>query len=141
MKKIYLILKINFFYSIFIILGVGDVMISDLNIQELQNKRRDLQADLSTLLNTSNSSVDDINEIKSEIHYIEKLIEKKVGSNELKRLEEVKNKKSSKDNINIKMYNALKNRYYKIRRMDVATRRFMSLTSKDYEYENVKVKN
>ena len=72
-------------------------MMSEKTVQELQVKKRELQSKLSALLSSKQCSKDDINEIKSEILHIDKLIEKKVGNKELKRQEEINRRKSGKD--------------------------------------------
>ena len=116
-------------------------MINECNEQELQNKKRNLQANLSLLLNSKDCSIDKINELKSEILHIDKLIEKKVGSNELKRQEEVRRKKSGIDQANISTYNSLKSRYKKISEMNIATSRLISIIDNlKYSYEKSKVK-
>ena len=114
-------------------------MISE-TVQELQIKKRELQSKLSNLLETK-CSKDDINELRAEILHIDKLIEKKLGTKELKRQEEVRRKKTGKDELAIKTYLGFKKKYKKISEMNVATNRFMGvIDSLSNEYERVKVR-
>ena len=117
-------------------------MMSEESVQELQIKKRELQSKLSNLLETR-SSKDDINELKSEILHIDKLIEKKVGTKELKRQEEVRRRKTGKEELAIKTYLAFKGKYKKISEMTVATNRLLSVIDsldKEFVIERVKVK-
>ncbi len=114
-----------------------------LSAQELQDKKRKLQVQLSSLLEQKNTTKDEINEIKSEILHIDKLIEKKIGSKEIKRQEEVRQRKSRKDEIAIKTYYGIKQKYRKICEITVATNRFIKafdLLNNEYEDERVLVK-
>lgn len=105
-------------------------MISENTIQELQDKKRQLQISLSSLLDSKNCSKDDINELKSEIMHIDKLIEKKVGTNELNRLDEVRRKKSRQEELTIKAYYGIKNKYKQVSTMNTATNRLINIIDK-----------
>ena len=118
-------------------------MISEMRVQELQNKKRQLQSNLNDLLNSKNYTSDDVNELRSEILHINKLIEKKVGNKELKRQEEVRKRKSGVNEINIKAYYSFKSKYKKISEMAVATNRILKAfdsLNNTYTEERVKVK-
>ena len=123
-------------------------MIEWSEINSLQDKKRNLQLQLSDLLNTPNASIDDINAIKSEILYLDKQIVNILGNNELKRLEELKGKRNSQEQRSIKMYYALKDRYKKISKMNIAVKKISAVidskfnTNNDLDYyvERVKVK-
>lgn len=99
----------------------GDVMLSNEDVNTLQKKKLDLQIKLNELLKSSNKNIDDINELKSEILYLDKQIEKIVGSNEIKRQKEVRRKKLGIDDANIKNYFLFKSKYKQICKMRVAT--------------------
>ena len=102
-------------------------MINWADINLIQKQKLNLQIKLNELINSGDKSVDEINELKAEILYLDKQIAKILGSNELKRVEELKNKKSSKDERNKKAYFALKDKYKKISKMKVATERMINL--------------
>ena len=118
-------------------------MISEKNTQELQDIKRKLQLQLSNLLNTKECSKDEINELRSEIKHIDKQIEKKVGSKELKRQEEVRRRKNGKDELIIKTYYGIKEKYKKISEMNIAVNRFLNVVDllvKDYDSkEKIKI--
>ena len=119
-------------------------MINWSDINSLQKQRLDLQITLNELINSGDKSVDKINEIKSEIIYLDKQISTILGSNELKRVEELKNKKSRKEEKTKKAYFTLKDKYKKISKMKNATERMLfligNLENKDLEHsEKVKV--
>lgn len=99
----------------------GDVMISNEDVNALQKQKLDLQIKLNELLKSSNKSIDDINELKSEILYLDKQIEKIVGSNEIKRQKEVKRKKLGIEETNINNYYLFKNKYKQICKIKVST--------------------
>lgn len=118
-------------------------MISEYSTKELQKKRIELQANLSSLIESKTCSKDDINELRAEILHIDKLIEKKVGSNELKRQEEVRRKKTRKDELIIKNFYGIKKKYKQISTMSVATTRLMNIVdtlTNTTEYTNERVK-
>ena len=102
-------------------------MINWSEINSLQKQKLDLQIKLNELINSDSKSIDKINELKAEILYLDKQISTILGSNELKRVEELKNKKSGIEQRNKNAYFALKNKYKKISKMKTATERMMNL--------------
>ena len=120
-------------------------MINWTDINLLNKQKLDLQIQLNELLNSDSKSVDKINELKSEIIYLDKQISKILGTNELKRLEELKNKKNSKEQANIKAFYELKNKYKKISKIKLATSRMIAIiealdNQKSHEIEKAKVR-
>lgn len=102
-------------------------MISWTDVNSLQKQKLELQIKLNELLKSSDKSNDKVNELKSEILYLDKQIEKILGSNEIKRQKELKRKKSGIDQTNINNYFALKEKYKKISNMKLATTRMIGL--------------
>lgn len=96
-------------------------MISWTDANSLQKQKLDLQVKLDQLLKSNNASVDEVNELKSEILYLDKQIEKIVGSNEIKRQNELKRKKSGVEQRNLSNFYAFKDKYKKISKMRIAT--------------------
>ena len=86
---------------------------SDVDLLEKQKKEKEIE--LNTLLKSSNFSIDKVNELKSDILYLNKQIKKIVGSNELSRQKEIKIKKSNERRLS--NYYAFKERYKKISRI------------------------
>lgn len=121
-------------------------MISWSDINLLQKQKKDLQIKLDELLNSNDKTPDRINELKSEILYLDKQIEKILGTNEIERQKELKRQKSGVEQRNVKSYYALKDKYKKISKMKLATTKMISLIEayqkQDYslEEEIVKVK-
>lgn len=118
-------------------------MISD-NLNSLQSKKIELQVKLNELLHSKSKDEDKINELKSDILYLDKQIEKIVGKNEIRRRDELKRKKQGVDEINKNNYYNFKNRYKKIRPMTVATNRIIATIDRinniQYEEDRVRVK-
>ena len=114
------------------------------NVNLLQKQKLDLQVELNGLLHSYSKDQDKINELKSEILYLDKQIEKIVGKKEIERQNELKNKKSGVDEINKKNYYNLKSMVKRISPMNVATNRMISLIEKldnnTLENERVKVR-
>ena len=94
------------------------------NIKSLQNKKLKLQLELNNLLYSQNKDQDKINELKSEILYLEKQIKKTIGKKEIQRREEYK--RQGIDSINRKNYYGFKNKFKKISPIFVATNRMMN---------------
>ncbi len=118
-------------------------MISEKTVKELQSKKRQLQADMSVMLDSKDCSKESINALRAEILHIDKLIEKKVGTKEIERQNEVRRKKSRKDELTIKSYFEIKSKYKQISGMKVATNRLVSIMDKLNSYrsdEMIKVK-
>lgn len=102
-------------------------MINWADVNLLQKQKLDLQVKLNELLNSNDKSQDKVNELKSEILYLDKQIEKIIGSNELKRQKELKRKKLGIDQTNLKNYYTFKDKYKKISQMKLATARMIAL--------------
>lgn len=102
-------------------------MIYPSNVNSLQKQKLDLQIKLNELLKSDNKTEDGINELKSEIIYLNKRIEKIVGSNEIERQKELKRKKLGIDQRNLNNYYAFKDKYKKISKMKIATNHIISL--------------
>jgi len=101
-------------------------MISWTDVNSLQKQKLDLQLKLNQLLKSSNASIDEVNELKSEILHLDKQIEKIVGSNEIKRQNELKRKKSGIEQRNLNNFYAFKDKYKKISKMRIATTRMIA---------------
>lgn len=111
-------------------------MIGWSKINELQDKKQELQLKLNEALNDSNTSLDEVSAIKSEILYLDKQITRILGVNELRRLEEIKGKKNPVEQRNIKVYYALKDKYKKISKLSMAVKKMLVLIdSKMLEHE------
>ena len=93
---------------------------SDVDLLEKQKKEKEIE--LNTLLKSSDFSVDKVNELKSDILYLNKQIKKIVGSNELSRQKEIKTKKSNERRLS--NYYAFKERYKKISRISSSIKKF-----------------
>lgn len=122
-------------------------MISWTDVNVLEHDKKQLQVKLSELIKSGNFSEDEVNSIKAEILYLDKQISKIVGSNEIKRQKELKQRKSGIEQANISTYYSFKDKYKKINKMKVATTRMINeideFNRKKYdvaEKEVVKVK-
>lgn len=122
-------------------------MISWTDVNVLEHDKKQLQVKLSELIKSGNFSEDEVNSIKAEILYLDKQISKIVGSNEIKRQKELKQRKSGIEQANISAYYSFKDKYKKINKMKVATTRMINeideFNRKKYdvvEKEVVKVK-
>lgn len=101
-------------------------MISWTDVNSLQKRKLDLQVNLNQLLKSNNASLDEVNELKSEILYLDKQIEKIVGTNEIKRQKELKRKKSGIEQRNLSNFYEFKDKYKKISKMKIATTRMIA---------------
>lgn len=114
------------------------------NLDSLQNEKLNLQVELNLLLHESNPNQDKINELKSDILYLDKKIEKIVGKKEIERQNELKRKKVGIDEINKNNYYNLKYKVNKISPMMVATNRIISvlenISKETINEERVRVK-
>lgn len=102
-------------------------MIYSSNVNSLQKQKLDLQIKLNELLKSNNKNDDEINELKSEIIYLNKRIEKIVGSNEIERQNQLRRKKLGIDQKNLNDYYEFKDKYKKISKMKIATNHIISL--------------
>lgn len=102
-------------------------MMFDTDINSLEIRKTQLEIELNNLLRSDNKEEDKINELRSEILYLKKQINKKLGSKEVKKQEEIRRKKLRVDERNIKNYNAFKSRYRKISKMEVATKSILKV--------------
>lgn len=112
-------------------------------INSLQARKREIQLELNELLHASNPDNDKINELRAEILYIEKQIEKIVGKKEIDRLSEVRRNQIGIDEISKRNYFALKEKFKKISPMAIATNRIVNLIdrlTKNQSEEKVRVK-
>lgn len=100
-------------------------MIEWSEVNKIQQEKINLEIQLAEF-KKNNASEDKINEIKSEIIYLSKKIEKKLGSNELKRRAEISKKRSGIEENNIKAYLAFKEKYKKISKMKLAFTKMMN---------------
>jgi len=118
-------------------------MMFDTDINSLEIRKTQLEIELNNLLRSDNKEEDKINELRSEILHLKKLISKKLGTKEVENQEKIKRKKSRIDEINTKNYNAFKSKYKKISKMEVATNNILKvidryLNTEKYSYsENV----
>lgn len=116
-------------------------MISWTDVNSLQKQKLNLQVKLNELLKSGSATVDEINELKSEILYLDKQIEKIVGTNEIKRQQELKRKKSGIEQRNLRNFYEFKDKYKKISKMKIATTRMIAsienLQRATYERENI----
>ena len=114
------------------------------NVNLLQKQKLEIQVELNSLLHSSNIDKDKINELKAEILYLDKQIEKIVGKNEIERRNELKKKKSGIDEINKNNYYGFKRKFKKISPMTIATNRMIDVIEKienrQIEEEKVRVK-
>ena len=98
-------------------------------VNSLQKQKLDRQIKLNELLKNKASN-DEINELKSEILYLDKQIEKIVGSKEIKRQKELKLKKSGIEQRKLKNYYTFKEKYKKISKMNSSVRKFIKSMDK-----------
>ena len=123
-------------------------MISNEDVNILQKQKLDLQIQLNELLKSKSKNIDYINELKSEILYLNKLtdkileinkqIEKIIGSNEIKRQNELKRKKLGIEETNINNYYSFKAKYKKICKMRISVFRMLNVIE---NYMNNNTKN
>ena len=99
-------------------------MMIETDINSLESKKLSLELKLNELLK-NNAKQDDINELKSEILYIKKQINKKLGTKEVEVTKKIKRKKSGVDERNIKNYNLFKARYKRISNMEISTKNIL----------------
>lgn len=102
-------------------------MMLDTDINSLETRKTQLEIELNNLLKSDNKEEDNINELRSEILYLKKQIDKKLGSKEVKKQEEIRRKKLRVDERNIKNYNMFKSKYRKISKMEAATKNILKV--------------
>ena len=114
------------------------------NVDLLQKQKLELQVQLNGLLHQTNKDQDKINELKSEILYLDKQIEKIVGKKEIERQNELKKKKQGVEEINKNNQYNLKTMVKRINPMSIATNRMINTIEKlqniQIEDEKVRVK-
>ena len=119
-------------------------MIIGIDKKQLQKQRELKYNEYAVLLNSKNPSSDELNALKSEVKYLDDQLNRITGSNEKKRLEQVKNKKYGIEEKNKNNYYAFKDKYKKISNMKLATTRMISvineLQKQEYIEEKVMVK-
>lgn len=115
------------------------------NLDLLQKQKLELQIQVSNLLNSEFKDNDKINELKSEILYLDKQIEKIIGKKEIERRNELKRKKSGVEEINKNNYYSFKSKVKMINPMTIATNRMLAIIGRleinhQIEEEKVRVK-
>ena len=76
-------------------------MLNNQELKDLENKKLELELSIKELLQKEDYSKDLENEIRSELLYINKQIKHKLGNKEIKIQEEIKRKRTGKDERNI----------------------------------------
>ena len=97
-------------------------MLNNQELKDLENKKLELELSIKELLQKEDYSKDLENELRSELLYINKQIKHKLGNKEIKIQEEIKRKRTGKDERNINNYNILKNKYKQISNIEIATK-------------------
>ena len=119
-------------------------MMLDTDVNSLEAKKVSLEIELNNLLRSEDKDEDKINELRSEILHLKKLIGKKLGVKEVENQEKIKRKKSKIDEITEKNYKAFKSKYKKISKMEVSTNNILKVIdrylNKEYDYEDRVVK-
>lgn len=114
-------------------------MMLDTDVNSLETRKTDLEVELSNLLKSGTKEEDKINELRSEILYLKKQIRKKLGPKEVEIQSRIKRKKLGIDERNIANYNAFKERYRKISKMEVSTKNILKVIDAYFnkaQYEN-----
>lgn len=110
----------------------------------LQKQKLEFQLELNDILHSSTDNQDKINELKSEIIYINKQIEKIVGKKEIEMQNELKNKKLRIEDKHKSNYYNLKAMIDKINPMKIATNRIIKIIENksniNFDEEKVRVK-
>lgn len=101
-------------------------MISWSDVNTLQSKKKKLEASLTDLFQSSNPSPDEISSMKAEIKHLDKQIERILGTKEIERQKESKRQKLGIEQINIKRYYSLKDKYKKVSKMKIATTKMIA---------------
>ncbi len=114
-------------------------MMLDTDINSLEARKTNLEIELNNLIKSENKEEDKINELRSEILYLKKQIRRKLGPKEVEIQSRIKRKKLGIDERNIANYNAFKERYRKISKMEVSTRNILKVIDAYFnksQYEN-----
>ena len=114
-------------------------MMFDADINSLETRKISLEIELNNLLKSDNKEEDKINELRSEILYLKKQIRKKLGPKEVEIQSRIKRKKLGIDERNIANYNAFKERYRRISKMEVSTKKILKVIDTYFnkvQYEN-----
>lgn len=102
-------------------------MMLGVDVNALENKKLNLEIELNNLLNSADKDENRINELKAEILYIKKQINKKLGPKEVEIQEKIKNRKLGIKEKHIKNYNEFKSKYKRISKMEVATNNILKI--------------
>ena len=109
-------------------------------VKEYQNKKNELQIDLSKLLESKRPTKDEVNSICAEIRYYDNQIKKILGSKELERQQKLTT--PFEDVKNIKRFREFKEKYEKMSNLTIAYNRIDDVITKklNESYENAYVK-
>ena len=103
-------------------------MINWSDVDLLQKEKKEKELELNSILKSKDFSIDKVNELKSDILYLDKQIKKIVGTNEFNRQKEIKNKKF----YEIKLNNYYKEKYKKISKINTSIKKFSSAIDNYY---------
>lgn len=109
------------------------------DINSLETKKIALEIELNTLLKNEEKDEDKINELKSEILHIKKQINKKLGFKEVEKQKEIKKEKSRVDEKIINAYEGIKEKYNKIKKIEVSTKNILRVIDEylnNEQYQN-----
>lgn len=115
-------------------------MINWSDVNSLQKQKREKEVKLNELVKSGNITQDEINELKSEILYLKKQIEKIVGSNEIKRQKEIRLKKSGVEQRKLNNYYTFKEKYKKISKLNSSIKKLVHVIDK-YNNETLNKNN
>ena len=114
-------------------------MMLDTDVNSLEARKSAFEIQLNSLIKNGTKEEDKINELRSEILYLKKQIRKKLGPKEVEIQSRIKRKKLGIDERNIANYNAFKERYRKISKMEVSTKNILKVIDAYFnkaQYEN-----
>ena len=107
------------------------------DIKELQELKTKWQYELSELIK-NNADKEEMEAAKSELKHIDLQIKRIIGTNEIKRIDQIKNKKKGNDDINKKKFEQLKKMYKKIAPITTAVNNILYVAT-SYERNNILV--
>lgn len=107
------------------------------DIKELQELKTKWQYELSELIK-NNADKEEMDAAKSELKHIDLQIKRIIGTNEIKRIDQIKNKKKGNDDINKKKFEQLKKMYKKIAPITTAVNNILYVAT-SYERNNILV--
>lgn len=107
------------------------------DIKELQELKTKWQYELSELIK-NNADKEEMDAAKSELKHIDLQIKRIIGTNEMKRIDQIKNKKKGNDDINKKKFEQLKKMYKKIAPITTAVNNILYVAT-SYERNNILV--